>query len=142
MEKFNFIEWMNLESSKRGGYNKLNDFEISCYRNLKPKLSSNCGNYITLSHFLNEVYSNETHVRVGKINNKVVFQFNKESGLNITKKTIINKAKNETTTRRIVSKDFVSLIYESMFIKPEKNSYVLSIIDIGNNTFMIDSIVK
>lgn len=142
MENFNFIQWVDLKSESRGGRNKLNDYEISCYRNLKPKNSSNCGNYVSLSLFLSEVYSKDLKIRVGHINSKVVFQFNNEDGLNITKKITTNKTKNNTSISRIVSKDFVDIIYKGFNISPESNSYRFKVIDLGNNTFMIDSIIK
>jgi hypothetical protein len=141
MENFNFIQWTDLETRSRGGHNKLNDFEISTYRNLHPKQSTNCGNYCTLSLFLSEVYEKDTHIRVGHINSKVVFQFNKEHGLNITGKKNVNKIKEDTTSRRIVSKDFIDVIYKSFNIKPEKNNYKFKLVDLGNNTFLIDSII-
>lgn len=142
MENFNFIQWTDLKSELRGGRNRLGDYEISCYKNLIPKNTSNCGNYVSLSLFLSEVYSSDTHIRVGHINSKVVFQFNKESGLNITKKITINKTKENKSISRVVSKDFVDIIFKGFNLKPEKNSYRFKIIDLGNNTFMIDSIIK
>jgi len=142
MENFNFIQWTDLKSETRGGRNTLNDYEISCYRNITPKLKSNCGNYVSMSLFLSDVYSTDTHIRVGHINSKVVFQFNKEDGLNVTKKTVTNKTKDNTTSNRVVSKQFVDIIYKAFNINPDKNSYRFKIIDLGNNTFMIDSIVK
>lgn len=142
MENFNFIQWVDLKSETRGGRNKLNDFEISCYRNLKPKNSSNHGNYITLSLFLSDVYKEDTKIRVGHINSKVVFQFNKVDGINITSRETNNKTKDKIIMSRVVSKTFVDIIYKSFGIVPENNSYRFKIIDLGNNTFMIDSIIK
>ena len=142
MENFNFIQWTDLKSESRGGRNRLGDYEISCYRNLTPKLTSNCGNYVSMSLFLTDVYSSDTHVRVGHINSKVVFQFNKQDGLNITKKNVINKIKNNTSTSRVVSKQFIDIIYKSFNLNPDRNSYRFKVIDLGNNTFMIDSIIK
>ena len=142
MENFNFIQWTDLKSESRGGRNKLDDYEISCYRNLTPKLKSNCGNYVSLSLFLTDIYANDLYIRVGHINSKVVFQFNKEDGLNITKKITKNKTKESTVLSRVVSKAFVDVIYKAFNLNPQKNSYRFKIIDLGNNTFMIDSIKK
>ena len=142
METFNFIQWTDLKSESRGGRNRLGDYEISCYKNLTPKKTSNCGNYVSMSLFLTDVYSSDTHVRVGHMNSKVVFQFNKQDGLNITKKNVINKIKDNTSISRVVSKQFVDIIYKAFNLNPDRNSYRFKIIDLGKNTFMIDSIVK
>ncbi len=37
---------------------------------------------------------------------------------------------------------FSNFIYKAFNLNPQKNSYRFKIIDLGNNTFMIDSIVK
>lgn len=141
MEKINFIQWLDLKSENRGGKNGLKDFEISVYKNLTPKISTNCGNYLCFSAFLSETYITDTKLKIGQINNKIVFQFNKEDGLNIATRTTSNKMKKNSSLKRVVSAQLTSMIHKSFNITPSKNSYRFSLIDIGNNTFMIEKII-
>jgi len=127
----NLIKWVDI-STERGNKNKLEDFDISVYRNEKLK-ASNAGNYVSFSDFFTNVYASNKKVRIGLIGDKIVIQFNNEIGCNI----VINKS-GKNSRLRISSVKLIDLIFEKNGYDKLKTSNIYSLKDMGDNTFLIE----
>jgi uncharacterized protein YktA (UPF0223 family) len=127
MENLNVIQWLDV--STRGKNNMLNDLEISV--NLYRKVNKNQSGYIAFSKHLSDKYKNFKKIRIGKLQGKIIFQFNDDDGHSFSK--------TDNMLSRLSSKLGAQTIFENYQIT--KDSTVrFEIAELGNNMLLITKI--
>lgn len=118
------IKWLDI-SIKRGKSSELNDYQFMTYRQPKKKT----GNYVQFSLFFSEIYK-DWFLKVGEMGDRLVFNFNKETGLPV---------KTYTTNKnsRVACASLVKLIFDKLGHNQNESINIYDLIDIGSNTFII-----
>jgi len=129
----NLINWVALETPKRGKKGFILDgLEISMYQNRSEK-TKQMSSSITFSNYLYERYEDFTKLKIGKIGDKIVFQFNNSDGVNIH----INKSGDKKCKRlKVSSRPFVDMIIEH-YGKSDFKITILELTELGEDTFLI-----
>lgn len=127
MENLNVIQWLDVVT--RGKNNALKDLEITV--NVYGKVDKNQSGYIAFSKYLTDKYSNFKKIRIGKLQGKIIFQFNDEDG-HIFSKT-------NSMLSRLSSKKCAQVIFDNYEIKNE-STVRFEIAELGNNMILITKI--
>lgn len=118
------IKWLDIQSGK-GTCKRLNDFQFHTYRQLEKKN----GNYIQFSNFLTELYK-DGFLKVGKMGDRLVFNFNIENGMPI-------KMYGNNKNARVSSANLVQLIFDTLGYDKSQTVNIYNLIDIGDNSFIL-----
>jgi hypothetical protein len=129
----NLINWVVLETPKRGKKGSfIDDLEISVYQNRSEK-TKQLSSSVTFSNFIYERYKDFTKLKIGKIGDKIVFQFNNSDGVNIH----INKSGDGKCKRlKVSSRPFVDMILQH-YGKSDFKITFLELTELGEDTFLI-----
>ena len=128
----NLINWVELGEPKKGKRLILDDLEIQMYQKRSEK-TKQLSSSITFSNYLFNKYEDFTKLKIGKIGDKIVFQFNNINGVNL----YINSSGNGKSKRlRLTSKALIDMIIEH-YGKSDLSSTVLELTELGEDTFLI-----
>jgi hypothetical protein len=124
MENLNTISWIDVV--QRGKSNALRDLEITV--NVYGKKNKNQSGYIAFSKYLTDKYANFKKIRIGKLQGKIIFQFNNEDG-HVFSKT-------NSMLSRLSSKRIAQIIFDNYEIN-NINTVRFEIAELGNNMILI-----
>jgi hypothetical protein len=125
------IKWITFQSL-RGRKTTLEDFDFQVYRKPNAK-TEGAGNYLAFSEFLSELYCDKKFLKIGTIEEKIVLSFNDVEGLPVRKNGSGSKR------LRVSCKPLIDVIFQKYPYDKDIATNLFSLIELGNNTFLIES---
>jgi len=131
----NIIEWVNFNVTPKGRSSTPNQFGLSYINNVKDKQNSY---NLSIPKNMMELTEKNNFLRFGKMDGKVIMQFNNESGCKIYRSKSDDKNKHQ---RRIYGKELADFILTNSGFPLFTGYYQILVKELGNSSFMIDKII-